>query len=221
MTCYAPVNACGLRLTALASTGAWATGNTAVVSDGHASINISNEVEAGETWRQRLPSGRYVPRAEDLVQIDFVDVSIDFVKVDPAVYAIATGARVLEAWNGDFAGFSVAYRQSVPAFFALEAWSVLPEVTASRAYYYWLLPFVSDGHVADGYVLENDAVSFSMTAKGYQNPNWGVGPWNVVEQDGSGTPGKLLDAVLPDELVYHIGTAVAPPTAACGYTTVP
>lgn len=205
-----------VRVTRLDSGGAPITGDGAfAVSDGFIQLQISPQVSKPKEWRQRLPSGRYVPQAESQVVVEGVQCGIEFCQVDPAMHELITGARTIVDHNGDIVGNAVQWTQTTRHWFALEVWSLRPNPVDENLWTYWLVPCLSNGAVGD-MTIEDAVGTFQMMAVGWQNPAWGVGPYNVV-RSAFGTAGRLNDPVTADDVLYTRATSIAPPGSLVGY----
>jgi len=103
--------------------------------------------------------------------------------------------------------------------FGLELWSNVPaavcEPGQSVQYGYFLIPFLRGGVIGD-FTIGNDAVNFTLSgATSKDGSLWGVGPYDVV-QDENNLAGPLLEAVdTKDHLLVQL-TGVAPPEPTCG-----
>jgi len=217
--CYSSIKGLAMRATRLDSLGRWVTGATAsAVSNGFVSINLSANVEDGEEFLVKNANGALCINEKDQSRLKYIELEIEFCDVDPELFELISGVRLLENYNSDTVGFTMNEElQAAPH--ALEIWTKIAGSTGTDdQWIYWLLPRVENGIVGD-LTVENGPMSFTVTANSKDNANWGKGPYNVVAQDGALTPGVLQECVLAGEHVYHRLTEIAPPTAACGYQT--
>jgi hypothetical protein len=214
--CIPTLGICTIRAVQLLPSGQWVTGaNAAVVSNGIISLSVTPEVEDGEQWRQRLPNGMYVAAAADLSQTEAFTYEMEFIQVEPALFQIMGGGSVVFDAHGNAVGVAISYRQQVPVYFALEMWSTSPAPDGGASGgVYSVEPFLYDA-VFGAVEYQNEAISFHMTARSAQNPNWGNGPFQVVDDGGDLT--TLPDPVLSQHLRYIRTTNVAPPDADCGF----
>lgn len=206
-----------MRVTRLNSLGQWVTGATgSAVSKGFIKIDLKDNIDAGQEFKVKNASGEQCINQKDRDILNWIDVSIDWCKVDPELTELVTGSRILTGRSGETVGFTKANVSVVPQF-ALEVWSkIAGTAQGSYQYMYWLMPFLTNGWFGD-ITLEDGAATFNMKANTQDNANWGLGPYNVIGVDVNNTPGKLTQAVLAGEHLYWRSTEVAPPSDVCGY----
>lgn len=195
--------------------------DSVVVSDGFVSIAYTPNIDEGEEISQKNAAGRYCVRVP--AQPSFLGYTIEavFCNVDPDLFALMTGQRVLVDDAG--AADGMAMNSSINAsdhYFAIEVWAGAPSAAGCEGggdgtFGYILLPFVQGGVIGD-FTVENGAINFTVSNASTKSGNgWGNGPYLVVE-DSAGQPDFLpapLDA--DDHLVLKV-TPVAPPVAECG-----
>jgi len=218
--CYSSIKGLAMRVTRLDPVGAPVEGLTsAAVSKGFVSVGITANIEDGEEFTVKNAAGELCISERDNPLLKWLELSIEFCQVDPEMFELMTGGRLLE----DFAGNSVGFTMSetyVAAPFALEVWTkVAGTVQEGYQWIYWLFPMVINGILGD-LTLENGPVSFTLAGNTKSNGSWASGPYDVVAVDAQGTCGPLTDPVLPGEHLYHRLTTCAPPTAKCGYVEV-
>lgn len=93
-------------------------------------------------------------------------------------------------------------------------------VSAGAEYGYFLLPFVKNGTLRN-FTIENGPTTFEIQGWTDASTGWGVGPYNVVASGAAGAPSSLEDAVTDDDHMLVRTTAVPPPAATCGFSTMP
>jgi hypothetical protein len=214
--CYSSIKGLAMRATRLNSAGEWETGATAsVVSKGFVTISLSANIEEGEEFLVKNAQGQLCINEKDQSRLKYMNLEIEFCEVNPVLFELMTGVRVLGNWDGDNVGFSMAEElQAAPH--ALEVWTKVTGGTSGGQYVYWLLPRVVNG-IAGDFTVENGPMTFTLSANTQDNAAWGKGPYDVVAQDAQLTPGVLQENVLAGEHVYHRLTELPPPTAVCGY----
>lgn len=218
--CYNSIQGLAMRVTALDSTGKWTTGASgAAVSDGFISIGLSGNWETGSEYKQKKANGALCINKRNRDQLNWYDTEIQFCNVDPAIYKIVTGTRLLNDYKGDAVGFTVPIQQPA-AKFALEVWTAVGTPTDALQWVYWLLPASENGVIGDMSIAD-EVMTFTLRSNSAINPNYGKGPWDVVAQDAGLTPGVLLSNVAADEHLYHRLTEIAPPTSVCGFQAAP
>jgi aryl-phospho-beta-D-glucosidase BglC (GH1 family) len=154
--------------------------------------------------------------------------SAGFVKVNLSAQIEAAKEYTKVAANGDLlindmaVGFTVDEKPK--ANYALEVWADIAAdptgvICSGGEWDYWLVPWLRNPTFGD-FVIEEDAVTFSLKATTKVGNRWSRGIHNVVEVDAINTPG-LLDApgVLPSEHIYNRLTSIPPPAVTQnGYT---
>lgn len=210
------------RFTRLDACGRPIYGDDSVVTtEGFISVTYTANIDEGEEISLPNASGKrcvYVPAKPSLLGYT---VEIAFCQVDPDLFAMATGQRVLTDANGDVVGFTVDTSvDTSESAFALEVWAGAPtsggcEEGAEGSFGYVLLPFVSGGVIGD-FTIENDAVTFTVSNASTKDGNaWGSGPYNVMLGVG-GVPSPLADPLTATEALAMLIVGVAPPEPECG-----
>lgn len=211
-----------LRVTRLDSCGRVVYGEDSVVtSKGFVSVGYTANVDDGEEINEPNANGErcvYVPAVPQFLGYT---VEIAFCEVDPDLFAMLTGQRVVTDAFGDVVGFTMDTAVSAAdSAFALEVWAGSPSTAgcaegAAGNFGYVLLPFVQGGIVGD-FTIENAAVTFTVSNAATKDGNaWGVGPYDVVLGADS-LPTTLPDPLTPTEHLYFSQTGVAPPEPLCG-----
>jgi hypothetical protein len=148
-------------------------------------------------------------------------VTIVFAEVDPELFTIVTGLLPYEDDAGNVIGFPVTESDFATANFALEAWmgnseeECLPGDTFPF-YGYNLLPWVTEGALAEDIVIANDLITFTVVGRTRKGTPWATGPYDVVREDASGDPSPLFTAIPSDTHHLPIWTQLAPPEPECG-----
>lgn len=221
MSAPALINGKVVRLTSVDSCGnlpASGTADSVVVTKGVISLQLSQQVQTGNTTTVTLMDGTQESyKARDTFQ--WYTVQIDFSQVDPASLSIVSNAEVYEDYKSNPSGFVVP-DGLVAKQFALEGWTAMfgeacaPGVTQQSGYF--VLPFVAGG-VLNGFTVDGtNAISFTVSGAYTLTGNqWGVGPWKVLA-GVSGDPDFLPTALAPNDHQLMIITTVAPPTPSDG-----
>lgn len=211
-----------LRVTRLDACGRVVYGPDSVVtSSGFVSVAYTANIDDGEEINLPNANGDrciFVPAKPSFLGYT---VEITFCNVDPDLFALMTGQRVVTDAFGDVVGFTMDTAvSSDDSAFALEVWAGSPTTTgcaegATGSFGYVLLPFLQGGVVGD-FTIENAEVTFTISNAATKDGNaWGVGPYDVVLNAGS-LPAPLPDPLTPTEHLYFTQTGVAPPEALCG-----
>lgn len=192
-----------------------------VTTAGFVSVTYTANTDEGEEINVPNAAGETCVREPAVPKFLGYTVEVAFCQVDPDLFALATGQRTVTDANGDVVGFTMDTSVSAADhFFALEVWAGAPttgacDVGAQGNYGYVLLPFLQAGIVGD-FTIENDAVTFTLTAAATKDGNgWGVGPYNVV-MSAANAPQPLWEPLSPTEHMLTVITGVAPPEAECG-----
>jgi hypothetical protein len=210
-----------MRATLLDECGNVVFGDESVVtSKGFVSVGYTANIDDGTEINLPNAGGERCVYAAAVPAFLSYTVEITFCNVDPDLYAMLTGQRVLVDALGDVVGFTMDSAVSaLDSSFALEVWAGSTGGTcasgATGNYGYLLLPFVQGGVLGD-FTIENDAVTFTISNATTKDGNmWGVGPYNVVLGVGA-VPSPLADPLLSTDHLALLLTGVAPPAEECG-----
>lgn len=175
----------------------------------------ANTIESDEINQTNASGERciYEPAEPELTGYT---LEIQFCEVDPELFALVTGQSVYYDGNGDAIGFSINTKISLTdRAFALEIWAGAPagdacaDPNAQGSYGYFLAPYLKGGILGD-YTIENGAVTFTISGATTRDGNqWGVGPYNVMLNEG--VPGPLIQPLDPNDHKLLIWVNVAPP----------
>lgn len=210
-----------LRATRLDGCGNPVYGDASVVtSKGFVSVAYTANIDDGAEVNVPNAAGErciYEPAVPTFLSYT---VEITFCDVDPDLYAMLTGQRVLTNAFGDVVGFTMDSAVSAAdSAFALEVWAGSPGVAcapgSTGSYGYVLLPYVQGGVVGD-FTIENAEVTFTISNATTKDGNaWGTGPYEVV-LDITSAPSALPEPILATDHLILLLTGVAPPDAECG-----
>lgn len=211
-----------LRATRLDACGRVVYGPDSVVtSAGFVSVAYTANIDDGEEINVPNANGDrcvYVPAKPSFLGYT---VEITFCNVDPDLFAMLTGQRVVTDAFGDVVGFTMDTAvSSDDSAFALEVWAGSPTTTgcvegATGSFGYVLLPFLQGGVVGD-FTIENAEVTFTVSNASTKDGNaWGVGPYDVVLGVGN-LPAPLADPLTTTDHLLFIQTGLEPPEALCG-----
>jgi len=225
-TCVSPIRGLAMRATRVNNCGCPIDGpNNQAVSCGFVSIGLSAQIDDGNPITVRTAAGAICINEPACRTLTRYDVTIEFCQVDPELFELMAGSRVLTDYKGDSVGHTVGESIQCEGGFALEIWSQVAgaecEVGSAGVWYYWLLPFVTSGIIGGDITIEDGPITFTFTGQTKKNGCWGLGPYDVVAQMGS-TPeapvaGPLLTpGVLEDEHLYARTVEIPPPECECG-----
>lgn len=213
-----------VRVTRVDECGAPVEGaDNAFVDDCWASVAMAANVEEGTDIDFRSMSGRSCAFKRGCPSFRGFDITGSFFSASPELVEILTGNPVYNDWEGNPIGWDDC---TIPCTegFALEIWQNVIgeacEVGGAGQWFYWLLPWISNGRLGDIEVGQ-EGVTFELTGNTRASGGWSGGPWDVQAADGAGTAGPLLTAMGTDCHRRGFLTTIEPPTAACEYVLVP
>jgi hypothetical protein len=186
-----------------------------------ASVSMSDNVEAGEEFKVKAADGLYCTNQRSSPLLNWIEVGITLLQVDPELVAILTGSPVVYDGDGNAVGFQTTTDAFATASFALEVWTGIgkdpygtPCSGEDTLYGYLLLPWLVEGATGE-MTIENGAANLVINAITSNGNQWGTGPYDVVKT-ALGAPSPLLEA-LPSTAHRHMQwTEIAPPAAAAG-----
>lgn len=221
--CTSLVRGRAARFTRLDACGRPIYGDASVVTTkGIVSVAYTANTDDGEEINVPNFAGETCVREPAVPKFLGYTAEITFCQVDPDLFALATGQRVVTDAFGDVVGFTMDSAVSAADnAFALEVWAGAPgggacaTEGATGSYGYVLLPFVQAGIIGD-FTIENSEVTFTISGAATKDGNtWGVGPYDVVLGLGS-TATTLPEPLKATDHLLMIQTGVAPPQAECG-----
>jgi hypothetical protein len=185
-TCFIPVLGKRIRVTKLDDCGnvpLTGTADSALVTDGFISVNLSAEVEDGTEIITRKADGSLCVNEKAADSFKRFTLELEFCGVNPSLLSLVTNAEVYNK-GGNTIGFTVP-EGTIDKKFALELWTGLSGTACApgAAFQggYLLLPFVQAGVLGDITIDGENAVTFSLTGASTKGGNaWGVGPYNVI-----------------------------------------
>jgi hypothetical protein len=190
-----------------------------------ASVSMEANIEEGTDVQFTAANGTVCGFRAGCPSFRGFNVTYTFFGASPEMIEIMTGSPVVLGWDGTPIGFdscSIPCRQG----FSLELWGevlgedVCPEeATGDGAWMYFLLPWVSNGIIGD-LEVGSEGVNFVLTGATRAGGRWGVGPYDVLEQDAAGTPGPMIE---PLDATCHrriMRTLIAPPEPSNTYIPV-
>lgn len=197
--------------------------NGQVVTDGFISVALKDNVETGDEFKVKLASGQFCVNQRSKPELNWIEAGITVCQVSPELFEMLTGSDlVYDAGTPPKAvGIQTTASKYATASFALELWTNIARSRGAACagsqvrYGYLLLPWLVEGVIGD-LTFENGPVSFVLNAITASGTDWGVGPYDVV-QDALGQPSPLLDP-LPTDAHRHLQfTEIPPPPVVVGY----
>lgn len=224
-SCWSSVRAKVMRATKIDQCGLVVPGaGGSLVSDGLISVSYADELDPGTEILVKNGNGTVCINEPPCPEIKWLNIEATFCKVDPDLINMLTGWPLVLDCAGDSVGFRKRKTVQCRTGIGLELWSDVSGQECEEdelAYGYFLVPWVNQGLIGD-ITLEDGAATFTLTGKGRYGSQWGVGPYNVIMEEGSvedvcDVPGPLLTAIGSTDLMHIQMTRVAPPTAStCG-----
>lgn len=220
--CVAYVRGRRMRVTALDECGAppaEGTPNSMAVSKGFVSVDVEVDVEDGDEFIVKNADGDLCINSRSPDAIKRLNLTMEFCQVDPGLFSLITGMELEldQAPDLDVAGFRLN-EGTVDTNFALEVWQGIAnaECVVGEGYPsgYNLFPWARNG-VLQGYTIENDAATFTITAWTNGGSGWGVGPYDVL-LDAMGDPSPLFVPVGPTTHLIQRRSAAPLPEVVCG-----
>lgn len=220
--CFTPIRGRRMRVTKVDSLGRPVPGICSqVVTSGFVNVEMTAEIEEGETTTVRTAGGDICVSERGCDQLNWYNISIEFCQVDPDLFAMINPTWTkLTGYKGDTIGWEESHSYSCDAGFALEVWSDVTgyaptDPNAEGAWVYYLLPFVVGGTLGD-LTIENGAVTFTLTGRTKRGSQWGRGPYNVMANPPDGTCGPLITPFSPEAPRRIFLTTCRPPEPVCG-----
>jgi hypothetical protein len=193
-----------------------------VVSSGFIKVTLHPNYENNTSYLIRNANDELEINEEGLPLLRWWDATLEFVRVDPALVNLITGAPLVldDAATPNVIGWRS--REGVTNQFGLEGWTDLAGaacVAGTKSYGYWLLPFMINGQLGD-VVVENAAATFTVTAHTHNSSPWGVGPYNVRNNVGA-VASPLLTPINALDHFHTEVTTLAPPVPTIGAVLLP
>ncbi|MFC8583459.1 hypothetical protein ACFUGD_02615 [Streptomyces sp. NPDC057217] len=160
------------------------------------------------------------------VTLRWVDMSVVICTLDPTMINLITGDPLVlnDAASPDTVGFRLDADLTGSANFAIEFWSGIVgqacDPSGFTKYGYWLFPWVKDAQWGE-WVIQNDALTITLTARAIYGGDWGVGPYDIRRD--AVTPATLKPLLTPigaTQPMHYEVTSAPLPTPACGAVTL-
>jgi hypothetical protein len=208
------VRGSAVRITGLNNSGSVPSPIRFATSKSVATVTINESTESSSnelvsTDDDDKPRLHFV-RPEQAVQYK---IDVDFLRADPGILSLISGATVVLNDSGDVVGFDSDTRKPSVSF-ALEVWSKLAGTACAdgtRQYGYTVFPFLKGGYLS-GFEFKNGMVSFNLRgAQTRKVPRWGVGPFDL-----EGPHERLIEVVSRNTMFRTSLTTAIPPVEANG-----
>ena len=226
--CFTPWKIPIIRITNLNSCGVPQTGCTVVATDSIISVEMEPEYEERQDFFKKNGDGTFCVQVTNPPIFKWYNVTVTICNVDPDLIALTTGEQRVydDAAVPNAHGWSTDVGAAANSNFALEGWTRLANTsvpcTGGVEYGYGILPWVTQATI-QAMTLQNDTTDLVIAGRTQVGSPWGTGPYFVDYSDnpaGSTTPVALLLPIRSTEHRRFFTTRLAPPTAACGCTTL-
>lgn len=197
-----------VRFTLLDECGTPEATDSQYVTEGVVMITQTKNMDEGDEIKTRIMNGTigtYEPGRRTLLNYT---VEVQVITADTGALAMVTGDPVILDGTA-IIGWVEKALQPLVQNVACELWTDTSGgacVAGGKPVGYVLYPLLSQGYVTMDNV-EDKEITFTIHALSYGNPDWGVGPYDVV-----GSPaGPLPTALTADDHKVFLITTVAPP----------
>lgn len=214
--CLGSAKVCALRVARLADDCTALPGATnGAVSTAIVQLQATPEYDTGQEFIQKNGCGDICISLRDLDKLKRITLAMTLCTRDLELIEILTGASLITI-SGEVSGLS---RRGVgaddPARVSLELWTRAVDTagacsSTNNRWWRWVYP--SSTFTLGQTTLENGIATVQLAGFSEPNPVWGNGPWNDWPADSFPDPESPEHFVLDSD---------GPPTAVCGYTTVP
>lgn len=199
--------------------------DNAYVDNCTASISFAPNISEGTDIEYRAPNGRLCAYKKGCPALLGIDTTVTFQSVSPEFIDITTGQDIVFGFDGTPIGWDDCDIKCDTGL-ALELWAPILgddvcDVTglSQGQWMYMLIPWLTNAVLGD-LELASEAVSLSVSGSTRTGGGWGVGPYDVLEQDAALTPGPMLTPLGSTCHRRSFLTRVPPPTATCDYQDV-
>ncbi|HEX6518272.1 MAG TPA: hypothetical protein VF049_22115 [Nocardioidaceae bacterium] len=159
----------------------------------------------------------------------WIDISLVVCTWDPHMINMITGDPLVlddATPTPNAVGFRIDTALTGSGNFGLEFWSGITgqacDPSGNPKYGYWLFPWVKDAQWGE-WVIQNDAITATFTARAVPGSPWGVGPYDDIRRDAMvpATLEPLLTPIGATQPMHYEVTSAPLPTASCGATVLP
>lgn len=218
-----------LRVTRLDACGRVNYGDSAVgISKGFVSVGATANTTSTDEINVPNANGDRIIFVAGKTSLSGYGIEIVMAEVDPEIFSLVTGQRVIFDVDGNAVGFAINTDVDLSGQgFALEVWAgatggnACDDESATGSWGYFLFPFLQGGVLGD-HSIENGGITFTLTGISTTDGNhWEEGPYPVTLNSGATpsdprVPGPLLTPLLAKDHLLIIPVSVAPPVAIKG-----
>lgn len=235
MSVFPVVKGVKIRATKVNSCGLPVPGpSNYVVTDGFVTFTASPVMQDAEELEQKNAEGRTCVIDRTPPERKYYNLSLVLCQVNTCLISLFNSWEQEVNYAGDSVGFRDQRRVESDYGVAIEIWTggkadddcpvpsdddIFASAATGKSYGY-LLTFGTEWVMGD---LEIGAAVSNFTLNGisFDAPQWGRGPWNVVDTDGAGTAGRLITPVGAQQQLLLQRTPIAPPDATPGNECCP
>lgn len=220
--CGAPIKGTAMRMVKVDACGVPVTGASGltIVTKSFVQVQMAPQYEDGVEYFERTADGTACVNQKDAPTLKRMQLTIDFCSIDPDGVAYLLSAREL-ATSGPVSGYGFAVGEGQPTNrFSLEVWQQVAgsgacDASGAQRYVYNAWPNVGNGRLGN-YTIENQRSTLQIQSETQAaSVLWGTGPGTIKYLPASGSNGMLGI----EHWLWNI-TTNAPPTPACGATTL-
>lgn len=219
------VNSCGLPIEGPANY---------VTTSGWVSLAMSPVMQEAEELEQRNAEGRVCVAERTPPERKYHNLTLTLCQVNTGLISLFTSMEQELNHAGKAVGIRDKREIESDYGVAIEIWAggkagddcPTPEdddifdAAGSGKEYGYLLTFGTEFKLGDIEIAASVA-NFTLTGISFAAPQWGRGPWNVVDTDGNGTAGRLLTPITNDQHYALQRTPIAPPAVTPGEEPCP
>lgn len=216
-----------MRLTRLNNCGVPVVGPCSVITtDGFITAQFTPQYEAGTETTVKNAAGAIAIQDKAPDVLKQWDVALTFVGINPDASEMLAGYDAVLDNQGDTVGMDFG-EDVQEAGVAIEIWTDVAAAACAGGvsrYGYLLLPWTTGFRVTSDITVQNDAVNGALTGLTKRGSPWGLGPYDVVMNDGApDVAGPLLTPIGAKTHMRLLATTVPPPTVdpdECGCTAL-
>ncbi len=225
--CISQAKVCRLRVATLSAACAPVPGaDQAAVTAGILTMTRAAEISEGTEYEFKNGCGEIIAQAKDADRIKWFNLTGELQVMDYELLKVMFGGSLILADVGeDYAGKVIGYCRpsgsATPPSVSLEIWTQTVIGTAggcssdANAPQYVRHVFPRAVFVEGDRTFEDGTGTISFTARAYENPAWGNGPWN----DFPGVYPACTDTAHLEFIEKQLPANVV--NGGCGYVTVP
>ncbi|MBB3040128.1 hypothetical protein [Hoyosella altamirensis] len=207
------------------------------VTDGWISASLSPNMKAAEELEQTNAEGRVCVADRTPPERKWWDATLTLCNVDTCLIGMITDWPMIVDSEGNVIGFGDQSEVPTDTAVMIEIWAGASQASDCEApenddifdagseitgrqfgYFAFLLKEATLGDFEIGAQVS----TFTLTGITGSFAQWGRSPFNPIDIDGSGTPGRYLEEPDPDQHIWVQRTPISPPdvTDGCCYLAV-